>query len=353
MILLWSSSTFLSFTGRLPFKPLDCKSQVSVHANNAASKKRKLSGQESPNSKAKQPKLPDLRTSSEKLKPSQVVDDNEVSSTSSSEAEQVPPSGSKSKAAKSNTLEKFVRREDEISSTNEVIDLTEIELDENSPMKVRSPHKPGNKSPTKNRTKPKEKMEDHFSRRLEFGDKKATEATEAASPKEQESKKNDTAESDVECLDDACEEDGQGSGPATTAEETDNQANNSIADMDKSLNTSIADAVGTETSTPQKEGGERPSSKTQAGETFPPSMTSTPQTPASANTSCSSADGTTPASDKKKTRVSVLLQCLVQMSVVTISRVSNQNGVFLLYIMLERHHSGREPSLCSVAVFVK
>ena len=30
----------------------------------------------------------------------------------------------------------------------------------------------------------------------------------------------------------------------------------------------------------------------------------------------------------------------------TISRVSDQNGVSLLYIMLEVHHSGREPSIC-------
>ena len=32
--------------------------------------------------------------------------------------------------------------------------------------------------------------------------------------------------------------------------------------------------------------------------------------------------------------------------VANISRVSNQNGVSLLYIMLEIHHSGREPSIC-------
>ena len=30
-----------------------------------------------------------------------------------------------------------------------------------------------------------------------------------------------------------------------------------------------------------------------------------------------------------------------------VSRVSDQNGVSLLYIMLEMHHSGREPSVCS------
>ena len=30
-----------------------------------------------------------------------------------------------------------------------------------------------------------------------------------------------------------------------------------------------------------------------------------------------------------------------------VSRVPNQNGVSLQYIMLEIHHSGREPSVCS------
>ena len=29
-----------------------------------------------------------------------------------------------------------------------------------------------------------------------------------------------------------------------------------------------------------------------------------------------------------------------------ISRVSDQNGVSLLYVMLEIHHFGREPSIC-------
>ena len=35
-----------------------------------------------------------------------------------------------------------------------------------------------------------------------------------------------------------------------------------------------------------------------------------------------------------------------------ISSVSNQNGVFLLYIMLEIHHSGQEPSNYGVSVAV-
>ena len=33
----------------------------------------------------------------------------------------------------------------------------------------------------------------------------------------------------------------------------------------------------------------------------------------------------------------------------SISRVSNQNGISLLYIMREIHHSGREPSLWTSA----
>ena len=31
----------------------------------------------------------------------------------------------------------------------------------------------------------------------------------------------------------------------------------------------------------------------------------------------------------------------------SILKVPVQNGVYLLYIMLEIHHSGREPSICS------
>ena len=33
-----------------------------------------------------------------------------------------------------------------------------------------------------------------------------------------------------------------------------------------------------------------------------------------------------------------------------IPRVSDQNGVSLLYIMLEIHHSGQEPSICSTEI---
>ena len=37
--------------------------------------------------------------------------------------------------------------------------------------------------------------------------------------------------------------------------------------------------------------------------------------------------------------------CFVFFLLFIISRVSDQNGVSLLYIMLEIHHSGREPSI--------
>ena len=39
--------------------------------------------------------------------------------------------------------------------------------------------------------------------------------------------------------------------------------------------------------------------------------------------------------------------CIVHIDRFNISRVPDQKGVSLLYIMLEIHHSGREPSICS------
>ena len=45
----------------------------------------------------------------------------------------------------------------------------------------------------------------------------------------------------------------------------------------------------------------------------------------------------------------LLLGCLVSGH---ISRVSDQNGVSLLYIMLEIHRSGREPSISSLENFL-
>ena len=45
----------------------------------------------------------------------------------------------------------------------------------------------------------------------------------------------------------------------------------------------------------------------------------------------------------------VYLTVPVSSNLGVISRVSDKNGVFLLYIMLEMHHSGWEPSICNVA----
>lgn len=94
-------------------------------------KKRKLSDQESPSAKA--PKIFN-KHQADRLKhdiPEKTPDiadhDNEVSS--SSEAENVPVSGMvKRKPCETNILERFIRKssQEEISSTNEVVDLTEI-----------------------------------------------------------------------------------------------------------------------------------------------------------------------------------------------------------------------------------
>ena len=45
------------------------------------------------------------------------------------------------------------------------------------------------------------------------------------------------------------------------------------------------------------------------------------------------------------TGCTILFELLVTVFLYSLSRVSNQSGVSLLYIMLEIHHSGREPSL--------
>ena len=47
-----------------------------------------------------------------------------------------------------------------------------------------------------------------------------------------------------------------------------------------------------------------------------------------------------------KTLKTAGVQIVITMKHILISRISNQNGVSLLYIMLEIHHSGREPSIC-------
>lgn len=81
----------------------------------------------------------DQKLTSEKVKPIAVDNDNEVSS--SSEAENLP---SICKGGKSNLLDKFIRRSsvsEEITSTNDVIEIIELQSNENSPLQTRSPMK--------------------------------------------------------------------------------------------------------------------------------------------------------------------------------------------------------------------
>lgn len=146
---VFKRKVFLLIAARLPFKPLDFKSLSSPSpctANGNGSKKRKLSGPDSPHLKSKvQKSYIDTKQSTENGK-RLTKNENEVSS--SSEAENLPAMSVK--ASRANTLEKFVCREslqEEITSTN-VIDLTDsnsewLPEDENkhSPVKSKSPQK--------------------------------------------------------------------------------------------------------------------------------------------------------------------------------------------------------------------
>ena len=281
--------------------------------NNSVSRKRKTSEPSSPSSKVKQPKLPDLRHSAEKLKPLKISNDNEVSS--SSEAENVPATGSKSRATKNNLLEKFVRREDEISSTNDVIDLTgsgcETECNENSPAKVQSPRKLVLKSPSLSCGASKEKPEEHFARKLVFDEVKTADSKQklaeinggeealpgSVSPKKGSSTCEDVSMEceDVECTD-LCGKEEEGGA----------QMVEDVPMDDKTPNTSVLETSGTDadtsTSTPQKEGDSESSEETPGSKQHPVSA-STPQTPGSMNTSSSSIDGA-PNSGNKPKRVS-------------------------------------------------
>ncbi|XP_076465159.1 uncharacterized protein LOC143296970 isoform X2 [Babylonia areolata] len=287
--------------GRLPFQPLGGKPLTPL--NNTASRKRKLSGNDSPNTKAKQPKLPDLKTSGEKVKPS-VNDDNEVSSTSSSEAEHSTVNSTKSKTGKANLLEKFVRREDEISSTNEVIDLTESvdenDPKENSPVKVRSPRKSAPKSPKIILEKLKFKAEPtNFSRKLVF-DKE--DAVKNGGDKSGEGTPHDKDESAVENVSMECVASSDKEEIDKTAEGKESISTVVVESESESPNSSECETSVSPSLTPEKaEGcGSLSDSKTPANKAHL-SSTSTPQTPASLNTSRNSADGATPlTSDKKK-----------------------------------------------------
>lgn len=312
--------------GRLPFKPLDCKPVIpSPVVNNSVSRKRKTSEPNSPSSKVKQPKLPDVRHSAEKLKPLKISNDNEVSS--SSEAENMPATGNKSRVTKNNLLEKFVRREDEISSTNDVIDLTgsgcEIERDENSPAKpkVQSPGKLVLKSSVLSCAVSKEKPEEHFARKLVFDEVKTADSKqklaeinggEEASPGSVSPKKgSSTCENmsmecdDVECTD-LCEKEEEGGAQMMEDVPMDDKTPNTSV-LETSLETSGTDAD-TSTSTPQKEGDSESSEETLGSKQCPVSA-STLQTPGSMNTSSSSIDGA-PTSGNKPKRVSCVKHLL-------------------------------------------
>ncbi|KAK7496888.1 hypothetical protein BaRGS_00011868 [Batillaria attramentaria] len=295
---------------RLPFQPLDCKAPT---PSPAGSKKRKLSGQDSPNAKAKLAKhsTPELNHSSEKQKQVILDNDNEVSS--SSEAENLPGSSGKGKSGRSNILERFVRRsslQEEITSTNDVIDLTDsqgknLELDENSPVKVKSPVKSAKKSQGQFSSKGKsssvkDKAEEGFARKLVF----AEDSNKAAA----KDRKVVNSPTKLEAEDDHAEDDVKMVEKAKPTEDDDNVIDVSQEDDESEYNEEEDNSIleekseGLDTTTPHKQENKSLCSGTPSVSKEPLSC-STPRTPVSVNnTSCSSVDGSTPSSTKSKKR---------------------------------------------------
>ena len=148
--------SYFLFTARLPFHPISPKAKMSKNVPSQASKKRKLTDPESPSAKTpkivnksmidNRPKHTADKTTNKALLDKGVHDpanldkstkipvgdnnDNEVSS--SSEAENQPLFiAHRRRASETNLLERFVKKSspEEISSTNDVIDLTDVAED--------------------------------------------------------------------------------------------------------------------------------------------------------------------------------------------------------------------------------
>lgn len=305
---------------RLPFQPLDCKTPALCLSG---SKKRKLSGQDSPKSKAKLSKhsTSESNLQTDKQKPVILDKDNEVSS--SSEAEHVP--GSTGKNCKNNILERFVRRsslQEEITSTNDVVDLTldsqdgNVQCDENSPVKVCSPTKSAQKSQRQIQGKcvdNQEKSEDGFARKLVFDEENTKSPvpqmafvngdsckTVVSGPRSLEEK--DSAQMDKINTDN---QNRIAHNNSTDCENHDACNETEMIDLSREEDDDTdASVKNTDVTTPHK----LQSSETMCiddlsgGQT--PLSCSTPQTPASVNTSCSSLDGSTPRSTKRYGRPS-------------------------------------------------
>lgn len=112
-------------TARLPFKPLEQKPQI---VSPQGPKKRKLSDGESPSAKLHKNHKQERQPSGDNKSSSQCIVDHDPEVSSSSEAENMPV-GFQNRIR--NTLERFVKKgiqfQEEITSTNDCIDLVEKE----------------------------------------------------------------------------------------------------------------------------------------------------------------------------------------------------------------------------------
>ena len=116
---------------QLPFKPLDPTSQKQVIGTSPGGKKRKLSDNESPSAKQMR-----ISASKQVQKPISAECDPEVSSSSETDVNTL---GHKKGVRKINTLDSFFKpktvkrdEQEEISSTNDYIDLTDNKTDDDN-----------------------------------------------------------------------------------------------------------------------------------------------------------------------------------------------------------------------------
>jgi hypothetical protein len=306
-------------SGRLPFKPLAPSPAV-----NKASRKRKLSSSsDSPKAKGKLLK-PDVCHVADKVKANDPPHDNEVSS--SSEAE----SGNAKSKSKNNLLDAFIRREDEITSTNDVVDLTDIvdeqEIDENKPATVASPKKSPRKatldSPYVKLVKLKEKTEEHYARKLVFDEGKASDRENVPSEKflttstSEEKKEGDSdgmviSEDESDSKDDESEQKDAkkesekkesdfdeiliSEDEEDVSKDNESELKDASEESEKSLNDSTL-----ETSVLESDQSEKKLAKTPVQRKRKSHMTASTLQGESGNTSISSIDGTTPKSAKAK-----------------------------------------------------
>jgi hypothetical protein len=258
-----------------------------------------------------------------KAKASDPPHDNEVSS--SSEAE----SGNAKSKTKNNLLDAFIGREDEITSTNDVVDLTDIvdeqEIDENKPAALASPKNSPRKatlgSPYVKLVKLKEKTEEHYARKLVFDEGKASDRENVPSEKllttstseekkegdsdgmvisEDESDSQDDESGQKDAKEESEKKEGDSDEILISEDEDVNKDNESeLKDASEESEKSLNDST-LETSVLESDQSVKKLAKTPVQRKRKSHMTTSTPQGEPGNTSISSIDGTTPKSAKAK-----------------------------------------------------